>query len=407
VILINSNAITTFASRAARLGISGILRSKLFRFGTCAAVLALVSAGGAIAQSSQFSLLSQAPAESICTNCAKPNGIPAATPPAGFNPLAATDAQLDYYGFPPRPDPKASPGAYDAWRTMVTAPVKRVIPHQQMTTIANGPAVILSTSRGSLSPNATAATGATTPNWSGYAILDSADPFKASNSTIYGVFMVPVVQQGAGKCTGTDYSAAWVGFDGLNSSDVLQAGVEADASCASSTATQKYYGWYEWYPNNEVRVSAPVITPGDLIYVYVWNTGPSTGHYYLQNMTKRVSSSLQFSAPSGTQLKGNSMEWIVERTQVAGKYATLSNYTAMPWYDARAVIPSGTTKLNYGPAVAPSGGIYSITMLDDAGSPISYGETTANSGYSYVDPQGKLHHLVGSGLWFFDEGSAK
>ena len=383
--------------------------SRLFQAATCtAAIVGFSLAGAALAQSPHVSLLSQAPAESICTNCARPTGIPAAIPPAGFNPLTATDAQLDHYGFPPRPDPKANPGPYAVWQTVVTAPVKRVVPRQQMTTISNSPAVILSTSQDLHAPLANAATGTTTPNWSGYGIIDSANPFKAAQSTIYGVFMVPVAQQAAGKCSGGwDYSAAWVGFDGLNSNDLLQAGVEADAYCSGGTTRGQYYGWYEWYPNNEVRVSAPAIEPGDLIYVYVWNTTPTTGHYYLQNMTQRVSSSLQFSAPSGVQLQGNSMEWVVERTQVSGRYATLTNYTGWPWYDARAVIPSGAKKLTYSPASAPSGGIYSITMLDDAGSAISYGETTANSGFSYVDPQGKLHHLLGTGLWFFDEGSAK
>jgi hypothetical protein len=382
-------------------------RTSIFQSSTTAVAM-LALATGVHAQSARPSALSLAPAESICTNCGKPNGIPSAIPPAGFNPLVASDQQLDQYGFPPRPDPKVAPSDYAVWQSVVTAPVRRVIPHQQMTTLRNGPAVILSTSRGLHPPLTTKAVGTTTPNWSGYGIIDSANPFKASKSTIYGIFMVPAVQQGAGKCTGGwDYSAAWVGFDGLNSSDLLQAGVEADAYCASGTARQQYYAWYEWYPNNEVRVSAPAIAPGDQIYVYVWNTGLTTGHYYIQNMTQRTSSSLQFTAPSGTQLQGNSMEWIAERTQVGGSYATLTNYTSMPWYDARAVIPSGSTTLTYDPAYAPTGSIYSITMLDNAGAPISYGETTANAGYTYVDSKGSAHHLLGTGLWFFDEGSAK
>jgi Peptidase A4 family len=383
--------------------------SRLFQAASGAAVLAgFALTGDALAQSPHASALSQAPAESICTTCGRPTGIPAASPPAGFNPLTATDAQLDHYGFPPRPDPKSNPGAYAVWQTVVTAPVQRVIPRQQMTTLRNSPAVILSTSQNVRAPVTNSATGTTTPNWSGYGIIDSANPFKAAQSTIYGVFMVPVAQQAAGACTGGwDYSAAWVGFDGLNSKDLLQAGVEADAYCSGGSTKADYYGWYEWYPNLEVRVSAPGMEPGDLIYVYVWNTSPTTGHYYMQNMTQRKSSSLQFSAPSGYQLQGNSMEWIVERTQVGGKYATLTNYTAWPWYDARAIIPSGTKKLTYSPATAPSGGIYSITMLDDAGSAISYGETSGNNGFSYVDPQGKTHRLMGTGLWFFDEGSAK
>jgi hypothetical protein len=362
----------------------------------------------AAAQSSNASALNRAPYQAICADCSKPTGVPAALPPAGFNPLTATDALLDHYGFPPRPNPRTSPRDYAVWQAAVGGNVRRIVPRQQVTTIRNAPATIVAKTQ-TLRPAAAQTTfAATSTNWSGYAIQDGLNPFKAANSTIYGVFMVPTVRQAAGACTGGwDYSSMWVGFDGLNSNDVLQAGVEADAYCSNGSKQQKYSAWYEWYPAYAVQVSAPVISPGDLIYVYVWNTGPTTGHYYLRNMTTGAASSLQFTAPAGTQLQGNSMEWVVERPQVDRVLATLASYIASPWYDARALIPSGTKKLTYAPGASPSGELYSITMLDNAGSPISYGETTTSSGYSYVDQQGKLHHLLGSGLWFFDEGSAK
>ena len=47
----------------------------------------------------------------LATNLAGVTTI--AAPPAGFNPLNATDQDLEYYGYPPRPDQAAS-----RWRVL-------------------------------------------------------------------------------------------------------------------------------------------------------------------------------------------------------------------------------------------------------------------------------------------------
>ena len=104
---------------------------------------------------------------------------------------------------------------------------------------------------------------------------------------MYGAFVVPVAQQAFGACTGSyDYSSFWVGIDGWNSSDVFQAGIEADAYCNGSTTAAYYSAWYEWYPYNEVRISSPGVAPGDLIEVYIWNTSRTVGNYYMVNYTR-------------------------------------------------------------------------------------------------------------------------
>ncbi|MBN4900037.1 hypothetical protein IDG68_14295, partial [Staphylococcus sp. EG-SA-21] len=122
---------------------------------------------------------------------------------------------------------------------------------------------------------------ATSTNWSGSAIYSAAHPFRAE--AIIGEFVVPTARQRFGACSGGwDYSAQWAGIDGLGSNDVLQAGVEADAYCSGSTTASYYSAWIEWYPYNEVRVSSPAVHPGDLIYVQIWNTTPTTGIAYIK-----------------------------------------------------------------------------------------------------------------------------
>jgi hypothetical protein len=75
---------------------------------------------------------------------------------------------------------------------------------------------------------------------------------------------------------------------------------------------------------------------------------------------------INFSAPPGTHLLGNSAEWIVERPSVGGSLATLTNYISDYFSDAYAY--------NFGyKAVDPgSAGSFPVTMLDNNGNDVSY-----------------------------------
>jgi hypothetical protein len=58
--------------------------------------------------------------------------LPGATtieaPPAGFRPLEATDSELAYYGFAPRPDQSSQPKAYATWAKAMNHSQNRVTP---------------------------------------------------------------------------------------------------------------------------------------------------------------------------------------------------------------------------------------------------------------------------------------
>jgi hypothetical protein len=371
-----------------------------------AAAMALSAAfaqAGAQQSNSQISFIP--PADSVCGDCAKPDGRANPSPPAGFQPLTATAQQLAHFGFPPRPDARKDLTGYRFWARMVSLPQERVIPHQQATTLYNRPAII--TAQNLRPSKAGGATGSKSGNWSGYAVVSrgKGTPFQAPNTYVYGNFTVPVAQEAFGTCAGQVYSSEWVGIDGYGSNDVFQAGIEADASCHSGARPTKFYSaWYEWYPKSETRVSEPKIQAGDEIMLYIWNESRTVGDYYMLNVTKQKSSTLQFDAPSGTQLAGNSVEWIVERPGVGGGLATLTNYVAAPWWTARAASPNGAT---FSPASGGGGNtLYSITMHDNDGAYISTGYTSPDRSMSYVAPDNSETLLPGTALWFFDEGSA-
>jgi hypothetical protein len=306
--------------------------------------------------------------------------LPGATrfdaPPAGFDPITASDQDLQYHGFPPRPNQNTEPKAYATWVTAMQHSKSRIMPTLEQTAIFHGPvqqAKSSAVNSAAVAKNATLASlpsnAANSYNWSGYVDFSGATAY-GSTSYYYLVnhFVVPVAQQAFGACTGGwDWGSAWNGIDGWGSPDVLQAGIEFDAYCSGGFRSSYYSAWYEWYPYGEVRIGGFPIVPGDDMFVEVWHTSPTQGYAYLVNYnTNQYTGSIGFTAPAGTTLRGNSAEWVVERPSVGGSLTTLTNYIMDPFWDAYAYTESY--------AFYDIDEATPVTMLDNSGNPISYPE---------------------------------
>ena len=305
------------------------------------------------------------------------NTVAHLAPPATFNAVAASPEALLENGFPPRPDQKLAPEVYERWKRAVTSGATRILPQLRQTAIKHGPRMASGRANG------------TSPNWSGYAVLNGTTAY--SGGSFYFVladWVVPGASQAFGACTGSwVYSATWVGIDGYNSSDVLQAGTESDAYCGADGRAVYSGAWYEWFPIGEVALTNFPASPGNDIYVEVFSTNSTTGHAYMVNYSTNQAVSLTFAAPAGTVLVGNSAEWIVERPGIPGGLATLANYTQEYMVNTYAEDFLGRVEA---PGYAiPGSTLLPMTMLDNAGSPIS-------------QPA-----LTGTGsLWFYVQNSA-
>jgi hypothetical protein len=293
--------------------------------------------------------------------------------PAGFDPLKATAQQLDAAGLPPRPDAQLNRKAFASWQRAVTTQTRRIMPSLVQTDIKHGP------------HKPAAGANGTSTNWSGYALVNSQT--SRTNASFYFLiadYVVPVAEQAFGACTGSyDYSSSWIGIDGYNSSDVLQAGTEADAYCSGTTKAAYYAAWYEWYPFSEVRIGSFPVSPGDDMFVEVWSTSATVGHAYIVNYNTNQTVDLTFNAPSGTTLKGNSAEWVVERPSVGGSLATLTNYIQDFFEDAYAY------DFNYdqsSPSAAYTGvSSVPLTMVDSSGNGLSYPALLGPSSVLFTD----------------------
>jgi hypothetical protein len=231
-------------------------------------------------------------------------------------------------------------------------------------------------------------------NWSGPSVVYSGTPFAVE--AIEGEFVVPTARQAFGSCTGGwDYSSQWPGIDGNGGSgDVLQAGTEADAYCNGNTTSSFYSAWIEWFPFSETRVGSPAIHPGDLVFVEVWNVSPTAGYAYFYNFSTQTAAEYALSAPSGTHLVGNSLEWIVERPSVGGSLATLTNYTDVSWPLGVAWNYQAANPTYFFPGEALSVpapyNLELLTMVDNSGHGISYG-SPQNFGFVYFEDYGSAN----------------
>jgi len=279
-------------------------------------VVAGLAGGGALAHT---------PARAATAPCI----ASAATPSAQFDAVNASDAELRIFGFPPRPDAARNPTGFANWATALRARPTRLVPQLVETVIHHGPRI--SEARALNEPFAAST------NWSGFVAITGAAKWESNSfTTVAGNFIVPAVL--ARTCNGNwEYGSIWAGIDGNTSSDVLQAGIEADVLCSKGTTTPYYAPWYEWYPNAEVRITNLATTAGVSFYVKVWATSATAGHAYLQNLSTKQAVSLNFSAPSGTRLRGESAEWVVETPMVGSTLSTLPIYgldylsTAIAW----------------------------------------------------------------------------
>lgn len=316
-----------------------------------------------------------------------------APPPPGFDPVNASPTTRMQFAVPPAPNPATAPKAYNEWKKAVSGIRNRdSTPLLTQTNIANGP--IKTKMLGTSAPlgnavnsrnvsNSTAEV--TSSNWSGPSFVDNSNPF--AREAIIGEFVVPTAHAAFGSCNGTKvYSSQWPGIDGNGTNDVLQAGVEVDAVCNAGKTTAFYSAWIEWFPNFETQVTSPAINPGDLVYVQVWNTSPTVGYAYFYNYSTQISASYQLTAPAGTMLVGNSVEWIVERPSVGGSLANLTNYIDVSWPYNAAWNYTAANPTYYLPYVIPTTGTLEfIQMMDNNNNGISYGFPQNTDFYFFLD----------------------
>jgi len=317
-------------------------------------------------------------------------------PPADFDAMKASQDELASWGYPPRPAASEGAEALAEWQALVNPANTRAVPQLvRREQVADRAVVDLK-----VNPLAAAtALGATSNGWSGIALVPNsgAQPY----SVVTGRWIVPTAQQPPKVCSGGwDYSAQWVGLGGFNDSFLLKVGSAANAFCDIGENVAEYFPFMDWLPGGQLVLYKDSATgtlfpfaAGDYLNVTLTATNFSSGasttatvSFIDETQHWSVSLSLTAAAVGGSQVTGESAEWIVERPAIGGALATLADYTADPWWATSAKDLGAVTHYPGLPGTATA---YNITMLDDS-----------NASVSFVDLFGK------EAMWFFAEGSA-
>jgi hypothetical protein len=248
--------------------------------------------------------------------------------PQGFDPVYASQQQLQEYGFPNRPDTNDTK-AFADWLRAVS--VTRITPELVPTTRYHLPNQRLS--KAVVEGNTAHSTSG---NWSGWSLIGGSPVF----DEVVGLWVVPSVNNQFSSING--YMSEWVGIDGnCKCNDLIQDGTEQQWTGGKAT----YYAWIEFIPESEIVIPNFPVAPGDVIYAYSAvgvKNDKITGSYYIANYNTKKAVSASLVIPPKTTFSGQSAEWIVERTEVGGSFTNPLPYYADAYMDDAYAYRSGS-----------------------------------------------------------------
>jgi len=243
--------------------------------------------------------------------------------PKGFNPLTASARQLAAYRLPRRPDARTEPRLAQLWERAIGRTRLWIAPEfEHHENISHGPLRAGRSVKRRAKAAQLAVSNATSTNWSGAAVFaPSNKPYRF----VGGQWTVPSPNA---PSDGSYYASEWVGIDGWNSSDVLQAGTETQITKIWFFTATQVYTWWEWFPSGEVKISNLPVSPGDVMYCLICADSTTHATVSFSNQSTGVGTRFDITAPGRTALTGNVAEWIVERPTVNGSVANLTDYAA-------------------------------------------------------------------------------
>jgi hypothetical protein len=250
-------------------------------------------------------------------------------PPKDFDPLKAKPGELERNGFPSLPEDRHHRDRFNRVFNQLKGKFHYIPPTFRVNREkTHGPR-----------KRPTSAGTETSTNWSGAVVFA---PSGQAFSWIQGDWVVPNVD--APTENQWYYCSNWIGIDGDGSGDVFQAGVECEVYRSGSTITRNIYPWWEWFPTSEVQITNLPMNPGDMVTMLLCSAGPGSteGTVFFSNRTTGASTSVALNAPPGTQLVGNSAEWIVEAPTVGGAQSAIADYGEVFFSVCEAVTKQGT-----------------------------------------------------------------
>jgi hypothetical protein len=166
-------------------------------------------------------------------------------------------------------------------------------------------------------------------NWSGYVEQDAAGGSGGAPYTgASGTFTVPTLDSWD---AGNEYLAEWVGVDGYDNGDLIQAGVELDSDGSGGEVVTP---WWEILPDDETPIPSMFVDSGDSVAVSLSATSTTctttrrheAGYDWTITLDDTSQTDDSFSTTQCYAGGGDSAEWIVEAPEVMGSISTLAPF---------------------------------------------------------------------------------
>jgi Peptidase A4 family len=224
-------------------------------------------------------------------------------PPKGFDPNVAADRLLRKHGIPRRPHAEREPLLRSIWDAAFASKpsfIKAEIKIDQVMAKRKRPILNKRTEIADFSPS----------GWAGGVVLVSTLNYNPPEpvNTVYGEWFIPNVTPVPNEPPGGQTIGFWVGIDGYNNGQVLQAGMAATVT-GNNVA---YWVWTEWFSLPPIQVVNFPIKAGDYLTVLVCAPQPNHGFCSMLNKTTNQATSIGITPPSGVTSIGATAEWIVE-----------------------------------------------------------------------------------------------
>jgi Peptidase A4 family len=292
--------------------------------------------------------------------------------PVGFDPLAATEAQLRAVDFPPRPSEPASLAVWHRFAARYRAGQIEQGSACQLTKVPGRSHGLIAGGQATATPEVIPPQGGgTSPNWAGF----------VNNHYGYTDSEAEWVVPGAvGPAGYRAYSNAWVGVSlggSLQNPDythpIVQAGSESDYY--SSPALP--FAWFEVWPeiSSEIKVTDMVGIGGHLLMAHVHFATDGHMSFHIVDLSSGIDHT--FSKYYGGTYPDGHAEFIVERPVVSGILPALADFQLVTFQRAQSAAPSTGWK---GVGNLPN---YYIGMYDSAGYVMAWPGAVDSTGYSF------------------------
>src|SRR5260370_5815728 len=170
---------------------------------------------------------------------------PTPPPPAGFDPLTATNDQLVHFGLPPRHAPHGYEAAFGVWHGTMAPPLKVAPATFPVLTGKFDYRISVEALMLQVAPSYHLESSA---NWSGgYITANHTGPFQM----VFGSWTIPTPNPPAGAPGGDYRCATWVGLGGLrrDSDSLPQLGTTPTVVVGATRTTRTVEaGWQWWIP---------------------------------------------------------------------------------------------------------------------------------------------------------------